>query len=101
MQARPIQDKVATALDTPEKSRIPPPAHVYEQRNTYSERDLEKIFPTMDDILDQASMWRVKDVPEPHWCDQVVSPLLNLVRRLDCSNCEVTEQKPKAVALNM
>ena len=96
-----VQDKVIEALDTPEKSRIPPPRQAYAERDNYSEVDLAKIFTSMEDILEEAGFWRARGVSEPHWCDQVVSPLLNLVRRLECSKSEVTERKPKAVALNM
>ena len=67
----------------------------------YSQDDEDKISMSVSDILQQAERWRDTDAYEPHWCDQVVSPLLNLVRKLDCSSAEVSEHKPCAATLNM
>ena len=96
-----MQGKVAETLDTPEKSKIPPPLQAYQVHNQYSEADLTRIFTSVEDILEEARFWRVRGVPEPHCGDQIVSPLLNLVRRMECSRSEVTERKPKAVTLNV
>ena len=90
------------ALDTPQKSRLQPPQYAYmNDYSIYSQSDEDKISMSVSDIFQQAERWRHTDAHEPHWCDQVVSPLLNLVRKLDCSNAEVSEHKPCAVTLNM
>ena len=88
-------------LDTPEKSRNPPPPSAYGERSCLSDCDLSLIEMAIDDILTQAEIWRSQGVPEPHWCDQVVSPLLNLTRRLDCAVGGQTPLKPAARTLNM
>lgn len=50
----------------------------------YAKDDLALIQSTVSDILSSANKYRHSVCTEAHWASKVISPLLNLVRRLKC-----------------
>lgn len=97
-----MQMEVRQAVETPQKSRLQPPRYAYmTDQSIYSREDEAIMSSTVKDVFRQAEIWRDTGVHEAHWCTQVVSPLLNLVRRLGFNSADATEDKPGADILNM
>ncbi|KAL9632467.1 MAG: hypothetical protein Q9164_005303 [Protoblastenia rupestris] len=78
-----LKDRIRAVLDTPIKSRpqINDAAFGPSLLN-YRGTDPKLIWSTIDDVVKQADRFRDRICTEAHWISVVISPLLNLVRRL-------------------
>jgi hypothetical protein len=68
--------------------------------SVYSRADEATTSSTVQDFFQPAEVWRDVGAHEAHWCTQMGSPLLNLVRRLDFNKADVMADKPGAETLN-
>jgi len=71
-------------FDTPEKSRIPPASAAYTLQPEFGVKDLANMETTVERVLKDAAYWFPHNPHEATWADLVVSPILHLIRRLEC-----------------
>lgn len=90
------------ALGTLRKSRLQPPRHAYVTgHGVRGQADGATTSGTVKDVFEPAEVGRDIGAHEAHWCTQMGSPLLNLVRRLDFNTADVMADEPGAEILNM
>ena len=69
--------------DTPNKTKALIPDHCFgASYSKYAEEDYNCMEVTIRDVLSMADKYRHRGCTEAHWVSVVISPLLNLVRRL-------------------
>lgn len=76
-----LKNDVVAAFDTPMKSKGPTP-HTFESSLYFRPAEHGLIWSTVVDVANQAEKYRDK-VTESHWVTVTVSPLLQLIRKLE------------------
>ena len=75
--------EIQAQFDTPTKTKPPISDEYFDASNDkYATDDFALIGLTIADVLSSADEYRHSGCTEAHWISIVVSPLLNLVRRL-------------------
>lgn len=78
--------KARIPQQTPNKSKPKVPKMCFSDNTRYKPGEYDRIWIAITDVLINADRYRHEGYHESHWISYVVSPMLNLVSKLECFN---------------